>query len=236
MEHQQSVRQWARTVELSEPLKWGELEEKVLEFHISDEDIAAAATAPRGPGAAAVVLAYIVLWVPYLLAPIVGLVLVIIALGTNNQGERESLMGFVQICFIIGLVLIVVQGVLWVSTRDRSMMSIGTTIPVTIVSLAAYLLIRPEPGASWTALIAFVSAILGVVVLGVTIFASKPTPRLREKWKNVTPEHLAQKWNRAVVLEELSKRGIISDKTVDVPGLVEMPIGTWNRMDERLRR
>ncbi|MCW4457152.1 hypothetical protein [Microbacterium sp. MPKO10] len=236
MGQQPGVREWARTVDLPDPIRWGELEEQILEFPVTDEQVKDAEEVPGGPGALNVAVAYL-LWVPYLLAPVVGLVLVIIGIGADMPSERDDMIGPAHFFFVIGLVLIIVQLALWVSTRDRSMMLIGTTIPVTVVSLVAYLLVRPLPGASWTSLIALVSAVLGVVVLVLLFFVSKPmAPGPRVKWRSATAEQKVQLGNRAMVLEELKKRGLITDKGTDISGLVEMPIGAWHRMDERLRR
>lgn len=236
MSHQQDVRRWARTVQLPDPIGWGELEEQILAFPVTADDIADEANAPRAPGRLAAALAYTLLWGPLLLAPLVGLVVVIVGLGARAQADRDGMLNGAQFFFVVGLVLMLVQGVLWASTRARSAMLIGTTIPVVVFSLAAYVLVRPLAGASWTALAALGTAILGLVVLALLLFASKPTALAREKWNTVTPEQRVQKGNRAMVLEELKKRGIITDKSVDIPGFVEMPIGTWHLMDERSRR
>ncbi|QPZ38697.1 hypothetical protein [Paramicrobacterium chengjingii] len=236
MEHQQGVRQWARTVDLPDPIRWGDLEYQILEFPVSEEEVTEAEEAPGGPGRLNVALAYL-LWVPYLLAPVIGLVLVIIALGIDYEPDRDDLIGVAQFFFVAGLILVAVQGMVWASTRDRSWMQIGTTVPVVVVSLVAYLLVRPLPGASWMALIALAAAVLGVVVLALLFFASKPTaPGPRVKWRTLSAEQKVQLGNRAMALEELKKRGLITDKGTDISGLVEMPVGSWHRMDERLRR
>lgn len=230
------VRSWARTVEVTDPICWGDLEEKVLEFPVTDDDIREVENAPKGPTNMAFVLALLI-GLPLFLASFAGLVLVIIALNAEDAGLRDELVTWARLPGVIALVLIISQGLVWLEARDRSVLSIVIVGPLTAVSLVTYLLVRPLSGASWTSLISLIATVVGVVVLFLVLLRSKPSaPGPKVKPEKCPLEQQVQMGRRAVLLEELKKRELITDKNTDISGLVEMPLGSWHRMDERLRR
>lgn len=230
------VRSWARTVEVSDPICWGELEGKVLEFPVTDEEIREAENTPAGPSRLAVVFA-LLFGSPFYLGALAGLVLVIIAVSVEDAATRDELIAWAHLPGVIALILIIAQGIIWFEGRDRSTLSVVIIGSLTAVYLVAYLLVRPLPGASWTALISLGAVVLGAVVLFLVLFRSKlSAPGPRVKLATCSPEQKVQMGRRAVLLEELKKRELITDRNTDIAGLVEMPLGSWHRMDERLRR
>ncbi|MFI5624609.1 hypothetical protein ACIA03_14175 [Nocardioides sp. NPDC051685] len=79
-----------------------------------------------------------------------------------------------------------------------------------------------------------VAAVAGVGVFVLLVLGSNG-------WRRYTPRSLRpqsredRSYNnvRARVLEALVKRGVVDERSIDIPAMLDMPIGSWGELDDR---
>lgn len=235
----QSLQQWARTADFADPPRWGEIEAVILGEPVTKEDMdlipPRAGARPRIVGA----LAYFVVGAPaaaMYASSLIGLGLVLWRTGADAapDGWVHGLrLAFLAACGVSGATF----GIWW-DTRRRGVLGPVATMATGLVSLWAFVVMLSHPdtlGDTPARLLAGLAAVLGIVTCAVVLVASKPgVPRrgLRRRTP-VSPEEQIRRGMRAQVLEVLVKRGVVSDREIDIPDMVEMPLGTWHELDRR---
>lgn len=224
----QPVEQWARTVHLSEPIRWAAVEDEVLARRPPrpvDET-----TADRVIRRVGFVLMAI-LAIPSIGSSIVGLVLYM-------AGAHPVV---VRIFFLLAIGVAVSMLLIWWEDRDRGPVKLLVTAGSGGVSLAAYLIMRSAPAAdrdAWAALFMLAAAAAGLLVFGVILALSKsadvrPSPRIG----SLNPaKGTGYMQARKRVLGILVERGVVDLAPDTQKKMTEMPLGTWTELDEASSR
>jgi hypothetical protein len=167
-------------------------------------------------------------------APVIGLSLLVAMsrdlVATSDWGDAVFYVFLVSAGMPVFTVLAWVQG-----GRRRGWASLVQTGVTGVAALLSYLMLRFDTVAldsGWVVLLTLTATATGFGALIVLVVGSRSwrrhTPRrLRPR----TPTDVGYNGLRAQVLEILKKRGIVDEKDVDVPAMLEMPIGSWRELD-----
>jgi hypothetical protein len=237
-----SLEQWARTADLPDPPRWGEVEAVILAEPVTQDDLDEVPPPPgRGArlvGALVSVVVGILVAASYT-SSLAGLALVLWRTGAAVTVPEEWVhwprIAFLVACGVSGATF----GV-WRSTRRRGVLGPVATAVTGTVSLVALVVMLSRPELFDDILLrvlAGLAAALGIATCAVVLTASKPgvPRRSRARRRQDTPEDQVRRGMRAQVLEILVRRGVVSDRQIDVPDMVGMPIGSWHELDEPRR-
>ncbi|UFU03368.1 hypothetical protein LQF12_01785 [Ruania suaedae] len=236
---EQSLERWARTEDFPVPPSWGEIESVILAEPIGQDELDQAART-AGPGArilgGLVRLLVGVLAAVMYLSSLIGLAIVLVRAG---EGDVLAEPAWVQVARIAFGLAVAVSGTtlgIWFDTRRRGVLGPIATAITGLACLAAVgvMVARPEALGDVVALVlAGLAALLGLVACLVLLLASKPGVARRPMFTRttVTPQEQIQRGMRAQVLEILVRRGVVSEKEIDIPDMVELPIGSWHELD-----
>lgn len=229
MEPEQSLRRWAQTTELPDPIRWGEVEAAVLARPVPPEEIENLPTPPRLPRAVLLPLAVL-----FYAAPLVGLAMVLVGVGRGDDTGLQ-LIRFAPIPFLAGAVAAGTAVAASADSGRRRAWDVPAAGATAILAGAGLLVLLTTPGSfglvPWT-LLAVVLASL--VALSILVLRRRPRlrlPRVRED--ALTPTDRWYLGARAEVLDVLIERDAVQRDDLDVPGMREMPLGTWAQLDGR---
>lgn len=221
---------WARVTEFPTPVQWGAVENRILSVPAPDGNPA------PGPNPIFGIPLYAVGVVMYAL-PVVGVGLLFARVdGAIPDSGGWGRAAFA--CFLIALVIPVVTWEMWRSSgRRRRPMDLIVTALSGVSSVIAFILLQgggADLGGRALVVLAAVSAVAGVVVFFLLLLGSTG-------WRRYTPRSLRpqsredRSYNnvRARVLETLVKRGVVDEKSIDIPAMLDMPIGSWGELDNR---
>lgn len=217
----QTPEDWARSVELPGPIRWGPVEDEILN-RPPTMDQGAADKVIRGIGLVLMAL----LAIPTFGASVLGLVLFLV--GVNPIALR--------ILFVLAIVAPVVMLIFWWEDRDRSAVKLLVAGGSGAVSLVTYLLMRNAPeseGDAWAALIMVIAAVVGLGAAVVMMLAAKPDPdRPRRRRRSISPaKDIAWVRARQRALQILVERGLADVDEDRQKQMAEMPLGTWHTLD-----
>lgn len=218
---------WARAADILHPVRWGDVEAVILSQH------APQVSSVSGPNP--------VFGLPLYLAgaslygaPVIGLgIVVAMSKGLIEAREWTSVVFYI---FLISTFIPLFTVTAWArGGRRRGWWSLLQAGASATASLVAYLILRSDAvslDSSWTTLLTLTAAAAGLGSLAVMSFGSRSwrrhTPRrLRPR----SPTDVAYNGLRAQVLEVLVKRGIVDEKDIDIPEMLNMPIGSWRELD-----
>jgi hypothetical protein len=234
MEQEQSFMRWARTVEFPRPLRWGDVEAAVLSRPLPEEDDPCDYRGFRVLNA--------ILHVPVVLlavltfgASLIGLGIVVA--GRSELIDTEGLWGVMaQFAFLTATVIPVARLFIWLDTgRRRSWTHLLVTGATGAFSFAAYLLLGGMSDAfgSGLPILTLAATATGSGVCVVIAVASRGWHRYtpRKDRPDRTPEGRSYNGARAVVLRGLIKRGVVDENDIDVPDMLDMPLGSWHELD-----
>ena len=222
----QSVEQWARESDFPQPIRWGEIEAAILSRSVAGDP-------PVGPGPS-VAPAY-VLGVLVFGAPLFGLALVLAMLNDLVEPSGGSMVA-AELLFVAAAAVPPVSVNIWNhSGRLRSWPTLLQSGGTGLAALATVFLAGTAPLASeggrlqW---IAVAAALSGFGVCLYLLVASKGwrrrTPRrLRPR----APEELVHNRGRAQVLATFVDRGLVSERDICIPDMLDMPLGSWRELD-----
>lgn len=224
-DRKQTAEQWSETVELSEPIRWGAIEDEVLNRRPPRaSDDTAVYRFIRGIGFVLVAL----LAIPTFGASLVGLLL-------STAGADPF---FLRLCFgmAAGVPLAMLM-IWWEDKRRRGTLKVIFSAASGTISLAAYFLMRTGPVAErdgWTALLMLAAAATGLGACAVFLVASKGPDRTHRKLRwNLSPAKEKAYWDaRKRVLEVLVERGAVDLHPDMQKRMISMQVGTWSRIDE----
>ncbi len=162
-----------------------------------------------------------------------GLVVAYVGLDKELPGDWGIV---VQITFGIALIIAVIPIYLWWESRRRGWENLGLSGVTALASAGSFILLasttKPPsgvwPAVSWLALIAAVVALVEFVFL---LLFAKPPPRMRlnERMRRVSQDEMWLQGKRAVVVEQLRRRGLVND--VDSTAIIALPPDTWHQLE-----
>lgn len=220
---------WARVTDFPTPVQWGAVEDRILSLPAPDGNPA------PGPNPIFGIPLYVVGVVMYAL-PVAGVgILFARVAGAVPDSEGWGRAAFAS--FLIALVIPVVTWEMWRSSgRRRRPMDLIVTAMSGVSSVVAFILLQGSADLGGRALVvlAAVAAVGGVGVFLLLLFGSNG-------WRRYTPRSLRpqsredRSYNnvRARVLETLVRRGVVDEMSIDIPAMLDMPIGSWGELDGR---
>lgn len=224
------VVRWARTADFAPPLQWGVIEAQILSRPAPDVgDV-------RGPNPLLGVPLYAIGAVVYA-APVLGLV-AMLARASRAIPDSDAWGRFIFAAFLVALIIPLMTFEMWRSCgrRRRPMDLIVTAVSGVSSTFGFIVLQRPgaEADGGWLVVLVLGAALSGLAVFVLILVGSRGwrrrTPR---KLRPQTREDRGYNNVRARVLEELVKRGVVDAKEIDVPAMLDMPIGSWRELDGR---
>ncbi|GGR60134.1 hypothetical protein J2S40_004365 [Nocardioides luteus] len=220
--------QWARTTEFATPLRWGDVEAEILRRPAPDGEPAAGPNPVMGlPLYAIGVILYAV--------PLFGLGILVARVG-GAISDTEAWGRAAFAAFLVALFVALTTFETWRSGgRRRRWIDLVVTAIAGGSSLVGLLLLQTDVAdlaGGGLRILVLGAAVAGVLVFFAVLAGSKEwrrhTPRaLRPQ----SPEDRSYNNVRARVLEVLVKRGVVSDKDIDIPAMLDMPIGSWRELD-----
>lgn len=211
---------WARGVQLSPPVRWGAIEDEVLRRRPAVEQTGA----DRAIRAVGLVL-LAVICLPVVASSFIGLLLL--------RGDGPPTL--VRLCFVAAAALVVAVLVNWWSERDRGPVRLLIAAGSGAVSLLAFLQLRSAPEPDGVAvLLTLAAAVLGLGGTVLMIVAARPDadrPR-RRRWSLSPAKDLAYVQARERVLGILTERRVVTVADDQRTRMIQMPLGTWGRLDE----
>ncbi|QOR69811.1 hypothetical protein IM660_14255 [Ruania alkalisoli] len=229
------LREWARTEQFSQPLRWGEIEAAILEHDL-----------PRLPEEKAWVTAIgIVGWVgiallaiPSFGSAVLGLVLVAVGSAAEGAAEAEGWFTGARFFFFLAAALGVGFFVDWWRSRRRAALQLVTSALIAAGSGAALVVVLasdgPPPG------LLLLGFILTAIVSGVLVFiaglVSTPEGRPRRRRpprRGPRSSRIRDRWRRGrdVVLQILRQRRLVDIDDDDQVRLNELPLGYWSEVE-----
>lgn len=233
MEAADRLKGWARSTEITAPIRWGELEAHIAAAPVPPHHELESLFPPRTRSR----LIYLLVVPQALLtagSSLVGLGFVAAhVLGDVNAavvGEIARLFVFVSI------IITAVPVMMWMSTKRRGTYQAITSGGTALASAASFLMLGIDPQIGVWSSIRTMTAIAVVAGLGSFLFlrfCAKPgvSRTLRERWATPTLEDQWLQGQRAMVLEVLVKRGLVT--TWDLSDLMELPRGAWQQLESQ---
>lgn len=236
MESHQSLEQWAKTTEFSQPVLWGQVEAAILARPLPPD------TEPEVPGLGTGVLGKIgmipvvILGVALYGSSIAGLVLVLLAVAGSDATTAATLIGIANITFVAALAVPLTALAAWGQARRPGPWDLPLAAGTAAVSLVALVVLLINSAsvdvrvAQWLSL---ADVVLGTAVSVVILVASKPGRRYPSvRRQKLTPEQERYRGMRTQVMEIIVKRGLVDEKDVDMVGMTQMPLGSWRDLDQ----
>lgn len=231
MSEQQSIAEWARTADFGEPLRWGSVESAALarateaELELPGPEIFAQAR--RLERVSTILMS---LWrAVQILAPVIGILTVLLALRSTEEEAFGGWLVATDLAFIVSIATLFTT--LTTSGKTRLTWAVVSAAWAAVASATAFLL----SSVVWlglTHILILGAAVLAIVVVIILLVRRRPAKRhRRERPGDLTPEQFARKGVRAKVLEVLVKRGLVKEDDIDIPMMVEMPLGSWHELD-----
>ena len=226
---------WARTMEFSTPLRWGEVEAAILSRPAPSlgGQYTGPMTARRALGVSGVVR-FVVLGVAIGAAPAIGLGLVVAHVHGALGDEVVRWAFYCQVAAASLLLLAVLE---WTEERRRgSRSSLALVAETAVTSTASYFVLRTSSDQeTYGSLprLALGTAVAGWILLLVVGFGSRrwvryTRPRDRP---DQTEQGAGYMGARVAVIEILIRRGLVDRGDVDITEMMEMPLGTWRDLD-----
>lgn len=224
------VVKWARTTEFPTPIPWGAIENEILSRPAPE-----GAPAP-GPNPIFGLPLYALGAVLYSV-PVVGTAMLVArAIGAipDSAAWQRAAFG----AFLVALFVALVTFETWRSSgRRRRWLDLVVTGVSGSSSICGLVLL--QSGAADLAggglyLVVLAAALAGVLVFLAVLVGSRGWRRHTPKrLRPHTPEERSYNNVRARVLEVLVKRGVVEERDVDIPAMLDMPIGSWGELDAR---
>lgn len=229
---------WARTMEFSTPLKWGDVEAAILSQAAPSLGgrYAGPITAKMAVGRSGITM--MLLGVVLVAAPLIGLGLVLTHMKGVLEGDGVLRVAFYAFVAAASNLLLVVLS--WTEDRKGSRSMLALVGVTALVSTVAYLVVR-------TGSDTYAEGRLPVLTLGVSIAAWVLLPVIAfgsRRWARYTrPRDRPDQTEigagymgaRVAVIEILIKRGLVDRRDVDITEMMEMPLGTWRELDSEQR-
>lgn len=233
MATQQDVVEWARTAELSTPIRFGDVEARVMAGPLpKPKSVSAGSVAARGS-------AGIVMAVATLLAfgaPVISLGIIAAHAYGNDPVTTGSWLPIARIALTVTIALPFAMLAIWWLARDRHRGVIGllVTSGTAVLAVIIFFVLRDMPdlqGATELSTRALLAMVAGVAVFVAMLVASKPGPapkdRSREGVNTVSDKQVLDA--RREVLNALSDRGLVTDEIF--LKAIQMPLGSWRELD-----
>lgn len=237
MQSGQSVEEWARTAQVPQPVRWGEIERTVLAWDL-----------PSGGAETLlnkvfVLLAWALIVIRTLLtlgAPLVALVLIVIGAASVETRGAEN---WFTAALVFSVLAVAVQLSLlakWWQVRRHQLLDLVATGGAVGASAASALVLVVWVGDVAAVQWWFIAVLLATGILGAIGFVLNVTSKPEGRDKSRTPPARGPrndwKWRRyhdarSRVLDILVKRGVVDVDEADHKRLSEMPLGYWEELD-----
>lgn len=226
----EEVVRWARTADFTSPLQWGVIEAEILSRPAPDVGD------NRGPNPILGVPLYVIGAIVYA-APVLGLG-VLVARASGALPDTEAWGRFVDVAFLVALAIPLLTFEMWRSCgRRRRPIDLIVTAVSGVSSALGFIVLQSgaaEGDGGWLVVLVLAAAFAGLVVFVLVLVGSRG-------WRRRTPRNLRPRTReergynnlRARVIEELVKRDVVDEKDLDIPSMLEMPIGSWRELDSR---
>lgn len=228
----ESASRWARTADFATPIRWGDVERAALAQPLpSDDELARSlAELPRIRWKRVVPIAVLMY-----ASPLIALAASVAAVNASSRGAADGWLFAANVALIATFCVGIAPMMIWLDTRQRGRWDLLQTAGSAAAAVIAFIVLRSgdapvdEGLAPWFALLAAVGGGTAFLVL---LTRSRPYRRLpRMRISDLTPQQRWQMAVRAVALEAIIKRGLVKREDVDIPGMVEMPLGSWDELD-----
>lgn len=219
---------WVRESDFSQPIQWGVIESEILSKPAPDLD------PPRGPSPIFGLPMYLLGALLYA-SPALGFIL-LISRSNGASGVSESLASAVFVAYLIALAVPFVTFQIWHGCGRRRQLIDPLVTAVSGASAAgAYILLQwggVDLGGSLLVLLILAAAVANLGFLVLWLFGSRPgSPTTPRKARPRSREHLNYNNVRAQAIEILVKRGVVNESDIDIPSMLNMPIGSWRQLD-----
>ena len=234
---EQELARWARSVEFPQPLRWADVESAVLERPAPQIDVPetrrGGALGVAGPAAPLIALLSALLFG----GAVIGLGILI----ASRQGSVEGSDMWVLVAtlaFVAALAPPIATLYVWSDTgRRRRWSHLLLTGGNAVVAGVASLVLQdaaPQFRESVLPMLVPGVAVLSLGAFLVIAFASREWRQQVVDREGTTHTEEGRRYNvaRALVLESLVKRGIVDAKDVDIPDMLDMPLGSWRELDK----
>jgi hypothetical protein len=170
-------------------------------------------------------------------APVLGLG-VLVARANGAIQDSGAWGRFVDVAFLVALIIPVLTVEMWRSCgRRRRAIDLTVTAVSGVSSALGFIVLQSsaaEGDSGWLVVLVLAAALAGLVVFVMLLIGSRG-------WRRRTPRKLRPRTReergynnvRARVIEELAKRGVVDEKDLDIPSMLDMPIGSWRELDSR---
>lgn len=222
------VLRWLRMSDFPQPVQWGVIESEILSQPAPDLE------PPMGPRPIFGLPIYLLGALLYAF-PVLGFI-VLISRSNASIGDSDSWATVVFVAFLIALAVPVVTFQIWHGCgRRRRLMDPIVTAISSASAAGAFILLQwggVDLGGSFLVLLTLAAAVVNVGFLVVWLFGSRPaSPATLRNARPQSREELNYNNVRAQAIEILVKRGIVNERDIDVPSMLNMPIGSWRQLD-----
>lgn len=219
---------WVRTADFPQPVQWGVIESEILSKPAPDLD------PPMGPRPIFGLPIYLLGALLYAI-PAIGFI-VLISRSNASIGDSDSWATAVFVAFLIALAVPFITFQIWngCGRRRRLMDPIVTAISGASAA-GAFILLQwggVNLGGSFLVLLILAAAVANVGFLVLWLFGSRPgSPATPRNARPQSREDLNYNNVRAQAIEILLKRGVVNERDIDIPSMLNMPIGSWRQLD-----
>lgn len=219
---------WVRTSDFSEPVQWGVIESEILSKPAPDLD------PPMGPSPIFGLPIYLLGALLYAF-PALGF-FVLISRSNGVSGDSASLASAVFVAYLIALAVPFVTFQIWRGFgRRRRLMDPLVTAVSGASAAGAFILLQwggVDLGGSLLVLLILAAAVANLGFIILWLFSSRPgSPTTPRNARPQSREDLNYNNVRAQAIEILVKRGVVNERDIDIPSMLNMPIGSWRQLD-----
>lgn len=219
---------WVRTSDFTQPVQWGVIESEILSKPAPDLDL------PMGPRPIFGLRIYLLGALLYAF-PALGFI-VLVSRWNAVIGDSGSWATAVFVAFLIALAVPFVTFQIWhgCGRRRRLMDPIVTAISGASAA-GAFILLQwggVDLGGSLLVLLILAAAVANLGFLVLWLLGSRPgSPATPRNARPQSREDLNYNNVRAQTIEILVKRGVVNERDIDIPSMLNMPIGSWRKLD-----
>lgn len=233
----EALKRWAKTADFPDPVRWGEVEKTIMAHPPPPRDQMDPMLTrdERWRNLIGYLMMFPVALVTFGASLVVlGFVIADVLYGWSVPVD-SWLFVLLRIEFFAAMIISVFPFVMWTTTKRRGRGDLLFCAVTSAASFASFLLLSTtslDGVRSWFPYMTLVAAVAGVATfvfmwVRADVGVRRPWGDL---WRTVTPEEKWYRGSRGAVLEELVKRGLVSQW--DTSAMMQMPIGLWHDLDE----
>lgn len=223
---------WARSAEFSSPLRWGAVEDAVLDQPLPSSGGDAASAAAKG--AVRAVLAVVVGC-----SSLLGLAFVLVLRGSEDRSVQDFAGTASIFAFLVALAVVAASAFIWWDTgRTRSVLGLVLSGMTGVASAAALVAFQgatydDDRSSLFIRVLTLAAAVVGLGLFGAILFGAQgpSDSKNRRSWRLDVGKELQYIVARNTVLDVLVERGLVSLDAKEKDRIASRPLGSWHELD-----